>query len=49
MTPINRRTFLGAACAGAVGASLAAADAPPAAARKRMAVVTTEWRYLSHA
>src|SRR5713101_8218703 len=44
----TRRTFLGALGAGMVGAPLAFAAAP-AAKRKRMAIITTEWRYLSHA
>jgi hypothetical protein len=44
MGHINRRTFLGAA---ALGTSLAGAE--PAPGRKRMAIVATEYRYLSHA
>jgi hypothetical protein len=48
MEPINRRTFLGAACAGVLGTSLAVAEAPSEPARKKLAIVTTEWRYRSH-
>jgi hypothetical protein len=47
---LTRRTFLQAAAAtaaGAVGTSLTGAE--PAPPRKKMAVVTTEWRYRSHA
>ena len=46
---LNRRTFLGAVGAGLVGGPLLLAADTPAAKRKRMAVVTTEWRYHSHA
>jgi hypothetical protein len=52
---VTRRTFLGSVGAGLVMGSRsladAAADAAPVAAneRKRMAVITTEWRYHSHA
>lgn len=48
---LNRRLFMGALGSGLAGASLAlAADAPaPGDKRKRMAIVTTEWRYKSHA
>jgi hypothetical protein len=49
MAPIDRRTFLGAACAGALGSPLAVAEPPREAGRKKMAIVATEWRYLSHA
>ncbi len=45
---ISRRTFINTVGLGAVGTSLAAAR-PPAGRRRRMAVVTTEWRYRSHA
>jgi hypothetical protein len=45
---LNRRTFLGAACSGFAVAPLLAID-QPTTARKRLAVVTTEWRYHSHA
>ena len=48
MDPIDRRTFLGAAGAGALG-GLAGAEPPRDAGRKKMAIVVTEWRYLSHA
>lgn len=41
---IARRTFLGAAAAGSL---TAAADEKPA--RKKLAILTTEWRYRSHA
>jgi hypothetical protein len=44
---LSRRTFVGALGAGVVSAHLAAADAP--ARRRRLAVVTTEWRERSHA
>src|SRR5947209_2087276 len=43
---LSRRTFLAAAGATAVAAP---ASAQPAAARKRLAVVTTVWTYRSHA
>src|SRR5262245_14064526 len=43
---ISRRTFLGAA--GLAPAALAMADAPRGE-RKKLAIVTTEWRRLSHA
>ncbi len=49
MRRINRRTFLGAAGAGALGASLAGAEPAPSSNRKRMAIIATEYRYLSHA
>ncbi len=45
---LNRRTFLGAGCAG-LAASPLARSRQPSADRKRLAVVTTEWRYHSHA
>jgi hypothetical protein len=48
MEPINRRTFLGAACAGVLGTSLTMAEPPREPARKKLAIVTTEWRYRSH-
>ncbi len=44
---LSRRSFLGTVGAGAVAASLEAGE--PAAASKKLALVTTEWRYLSHA
>src|SRR5947209_10185886 len=43
---LSRRTFLAAAGATAVAAP---ASAQPAAARKKLAVVTTVWTYRSHA
>lgn len=52
---LSRRDFLNATAAGAVATSLAATAAPAESApaqparRKRMAIVTTVWRYLSHA
>ena len=48
MHPMTRRTFLSAAT-GAVAAPLLAADPPRERARKKMAIVATEYRYLSHA
>src|SRR5438105_10308799 len=45
---IPRRTFLGAAAAGLAATQLRSAD-PPKSNRKKMAIVTTEWRYRSHA
>ena len=45
----NRRTFLGALGAGFVGASLASSQERAAENRKRLAIITTEWRYKSHA
>jgi hypothetical protein len=45
---LDRRTFLGATCSGLGMAPLFAGE-QPAGARKRLAVVTTEWRYHSHA
>jgi hypothetical protein len=44
---LTRRNFLGSAVAGLAAASLSAADPQPA--RKRLAIVTTEWRERSHA
>jgi hypothetical protein len=44
---LTRRTFLQATAAGIAGASVAAAEPKPP--RKKLAVVTTEWRYRSHA
>ncbi len=50
---LTRRTFLGAAGAGLVAGAAGAQpkpDAPSASGpRKKMAVITTEWRYHSHA
>src|SRR5262245_52906223 len=45
---ISRRTFLHAAAAGVVGTSFAGQE-PARAGRKRLAIVTTEWRDRSHA
>jgi hypothetical protein len=45
---ISRRTFLSTVGAGAVGATLAAAK-PARDRRKKLAIITTEWRYMSHA
>ena len=46
---ISRRTFLAASGAGLLGAGLLrAANAQPGG-RKKMAIITTEWRYHSHA
>ena len=48
--PLSRRDFLSVTAAGTVATSLAAAaPAGKTAPRKRMAIVTTVWRYLSHA
>lgn len=48
--PLSRRDFLGTTVAGTLAASLAtAAPSAKPARRKRMAIVTTVWRYLSHA
>src|SRR5438132_9554291 len=44
---ISRRSFVGAVGAGVVASSVAAGEEP--ARRRRMAVVTTEWRERSHA
>ncbi|MCI0684995.1 MAG: hypothetical protein L0Y71_23100 [Gemmataceae bacterium] len=50
---ISRRTFVGAVGAGAIGASSVGtpvqAGRPAAAGRRKLAVITTEWRYRSHA
>lgn len=51
---LNRREFLGAATGALVGANVWASQAGQAAvaadsAKKRLAVVTTEWRFHSHA
>jgi hypothetical protein len=45
---ISRRTFVSTVGAGALGASLTAADPKPTG-RRKLAVVTTEWRDRSHA
>jgi hypothetical protein len=46
---LSRRHFLGAVGTGIVGASLARGAEPGGERRKRLAIVTTEWRYHSHA
>ncbi len=46
---LSRRTFLGAMGAGLVAGPLALAHESKPGRRKRMAIVTTEWRYHSHA
>jgi hypothetical protein len=45
----TRRTFLTATCSGLIGLPLASAALPSQLPRKKMAIVTTEWRFLSHA
>lgn len=45
---ISRRTFLSTVGAGAVGAPLIARE-PEQKPRKKLAIITTEWRYHSHA
>ena len=45
----TRRDFLGGVGAGLMATTLGRAGAGQEAARKRMAVVTTVWRYRSHA
>jgi hypothetical protein len=45
---LSRRTFLGAVGAGVVGTTIQTRE-PERAAVKKMAIVTTEWRYRSHA
>src|SRR4051794_41710332 len=47
-TPLSRRTFLSAVGTGLVGASLAPSE-EARGERKKMAIVTTEWRYGCHA
>src|SRR5438132_10615311 len=44
---ISRRSFVGAVGAGVVASSVAAGEEP--ARRRRLAVITTEWRERSHA
>jgi hypothetical protein len=46
---LTRRTFLGAVGTGIIAGSLARAAEPNGGRRKRLAIVTTEWRYHSHA
>ena len=45
----TRRDFVGSMAAGAVGSALAISGQSSTEKRKRLAVVTTEWRYHSHA
>jgi hypothetical protein len=46
---ISRRAFLGTASLSLAGMPLTAlAEAPPKGARKKLAIVTTVWRYMSH-
>jgi hypothetical protein len=44
--PLSRRAFLGGVGTGFLGAALAAAE--PRGGRKKLAFITTEWRYRSH-
>jgi hypothetical protein len=46
---ISRRTFLHGTCAGLLSAPLAWSASADQPTRKKMAIVATEWRYLSHA
>ncbi len=46
---LSRRAFLGAVSAGTICLPRAWATESTSGPRKRMAVVTTEWRYMSHA
>ena len=46
---LDRRTFLGAVGAGLFSGSLATSAEPTSDKRKKLAIVTTEWRYRSHA
>ena len=46
---LNRRSFLGAVGASLVGGPLLCSAGQATLERKRMAVITTEWRYHSHA
>ncbi len=46
---LSRRAFLETAGAGLLAAPLAVGAEPPGGRRKKMAIVTTEWRYRSHA
>ncbi|MDZ4686263.1 MAG: hypothetical protein SH850_14440 [Planctomycetaceae bacterium] len=45
----TRRAFLGAAGAGLAAGPLMLSAQPPTGKRRRLAIVTTEWRYRSHA
>ena len=46
---VTRRKFLAALSTGLAIPSLASSDEPRRSGRKKMAIVTTEWRYHSHA
>jgi hypothetical protein len=46
---LSRRAFLGTTGAGLLGASWAGGAEPPAGRRQKLAIITTEWRYRSHA
>src|SRR5436305_12177400 len=46
---LTRRTFLAAAGAGAALPARALFGAPVGAEHKKLAIITTEWRYRSHA
>src|SRR5215469_9882822 len=46
---LNRRTFLTASGCGLLAARAFGAEAPSSPKKKKLAVVTTEWRYRSHA
>ena len=47
---LSRRSFLGTVGAGIIGArQLASAVEPVSSTRKRLAVLTTEWKYHTHA
>ncbi len=46
---ISRRAFLGAAGTGLLASQLRGADPVAPTAKKKLAIVTTEWRYHSHA
>lgn len=46
---LNRRSFLAVAGASALGGHLSLAADKPAGPKKRLAIITTEWRFHSHA
>jgi len=46
---ISRRCFMNAVGAGLVGATCVGAEPPRTARRKKLAIVTTEWSYKTHA
>lgn len=46
---VTRRNFLGGVGSGLLASSLARADAPVGVPKKKLAVVTTVWKYESHA